>query len=170
MPHRPHRPARSPPTPDRSPRARARQWEARGGGGRHALEGGSPPPPSGRPAYAWPLPPRPQAPAPMAFVTDNNRAQPLWKPPPTAYLTAPGAAAEVPSLLKHPSARPPIHTFASIQTPPDAVRCAHGPCTTATTDNELWGRGGVLGHLRRRESGQPQQPAKAILTEGKGGR
>ena len=29
-------------------------------------------------------------------------AQPLWRPPPTACLTASGAASEVPSLLMHP--------------------------------------------------------------------
>ena len=31
----------------------------------------------------------------MAFVTDSNRPQPLWQPPPTACLTAPVAASEV---------------------------------------------------------------------------
>ena len=38
----------------------------------------------------------------MAFVTDSNRPQPLWQPPPTACLTAAGAASEAPSLLLHP--------------------------------------------------------------------
>ena len=33
----------------------------------------------------------------MAFVTDSNRPQPLWHPPPTAS----GAASEVPCLLMH---------------------------------------------------------------------
>ena len=42
------------------------------------------------------------APASMAFVTDGNRPQPLWQPPPTACLTAFGAASEAPS----PSMRP----------------------------------------------------------------
>ena len=32
----------------------------------------------------------------MAFLTDSNRPQPLWQPPPTACLTAYGAASEVP--------------------------------------------------------------------------
>ena len=41
-------------------------------------------------------------PAPTAFVTDSNRPQPLWQPPPTACLTASRAASEVPSLLLHP--------------------------------------------------------------------
>ena len=41
----------------------------------------------------------------MAFVTDSNRPQPLWQPPPTACLTAAGAASEGPSLLTHPWAR-----------------------------------------------------------------
>ena len=35
----------------------------------------------------------------MAFVTDSNRPQPLWQPPPTACLTA----SEVPSLLRIPA-------------------------------------------------------------------
>ena len=38
----------------------------------------------------------------MAFVTDSNRPQPLWQPPPTACLTASGGTSEVPSLLMHP--------------------------------------------------------------------
>ena len=33
-------------------------------------------------------------PASTAFVTDSNRPQPLWQPPPTACLTASGAACE----------------------------------------------------------------------------
>ena len=41
----------------------------------------------------------------MAFVTDSNRPQRLWQPPPTAWLTASGAASEVPSLLRHPWGR-----------------------------------------------------------------
>ena len=45
-------------------------------------------------------------PASMAFVNDSNRPQPLWQPPPTACLTASGAASEVPSLLMHPSVHP----------------------------------------------------------------
>ena len=35
----------------------------------------------------------------MAFATNSNRPQPLWQPPPTACLTASGAASEAPSLL-----------------------------------------------------------------------
>ena len=49
----------------------------------------------GRPAYAQPLSPGRQVPPPTAFVTDSNR-------PPTACLTASGAASEAPSLLMHP--------------------------------------------------------------------
>ena len=63
---------------------------------RNALEGGSPPP-QGRPAYAQPLFPQRQVPASMAFVTDSNRPQPLWQPPPTACLTASGATSEAAS-------------------------------------------------------------------------
>ena len=63
-----------------------------------------PPPPSpGRPAYAQPLSPQRQVPASMVFVTDSNRPQPLWQPPPTACLTA----SEVLSLLMHPCPLPP---------------------------------------------------------------
>ena len=42
----------------------------------------------------------------MTFVTDSNRPQPPWQPPPTACLTASGAASEVPSLLIHPCSAP----------------------------------------------------------------
>ena len=42
----------------------------------------------------------------MAFVTDSNRPQPLWQPPPTACLTAAGAVSEAPSLLMHPCPHP----------------------------------------------------------------
>ena len=38
----------------------------------------------------------------MAFVTDGNRPQALWQPPPNACLTASGTAVEIPSLLMHP--------------------------------------------------------------------
>ena len=38
-----------------------------------------------------------QVPASMAFVTDSNRPQPLWQPPPTSEVTS-----EAPSLLIHP--------------------------------------------------------------------
>ena len=35
------------------------------------------------------------------FKTDSNRPQPLWQPPPTACVTASGAASEVPSVPIH---------------------------------------------------------------------
>ena len=38
----------------------------------------------------------------MAFVTDSNRPQPLWQPPPTAYPTASGTTFEAPSLPMRP--------------------------------------------------------------------
>ena len=38
----------------------------------------------------------------MAFITDSKRPQPLRQPPPTADLTASGAASEVPSLSMRP--------------------------------------------------------------------
>ena len=46
-------------------------------------------------------------PASMAFVTDTNRPQLLWQPPPTACLPASRAASEVPSRLMHPCPPPP---------------------------------------------------------------
>ena len=70
-----------------------------GGGGERCIgKGEVPPPPPGRPANAQPLSPRQQAPASMAFVTDSNHPQ----PPPTACLTASGAAPQALSLLMHP--------------------------------------------------------------------
>ena len=42
----------------------------------------------------------------MAFITDSNRPQPVWQPPPTADFTASGAASEVPSLLMRPCPSP----------------------------------------------------------------
>ena len=48
----------------------------------------------------------------MAFVTDSNRPQPLWQPPPTACLTASGAASEAPSLL---------NASVPVRTPPDCT-------------------------------------------------
>ena len=74
------------------------KWE---GQGSDASEGWEvpPPPPPGRPAYAHPLS---QCQPSIAFATDTNRPQPLGQPPPTACLTASGAASEVPPLLMHP--------------------------------------------------------------------
>ena len=81
----------------------------------HWKGGGVPPPPSpGPPAYAQPLSPLRQVPASMAFVTDSNRPQPLWQPPPTACLTASRAASEVPSLLMHPCPPAPPQTKLTI--------------------------------------------------------
>ena len=44
----------------------------------------------------------------MAFVTECNRPQPFWQPPPTAYLTAFGAASEGPSHSMHPDHQVPF--------------------------------------------------------------
>ena len=77
--------------------------EGRGGGqGCIGRGGGYPPPLPGRPAYIQPLSPWQQVPGSMAFVTDSNRPELLWQPPPTAWLTAAGNASEVPCLLMHP--------------------------------------------------------------------
>ena len=83
--------------------------------------GGTPPPP---PAYP---PPKHQVPASMAFVPDSNRPQPLWQPPPTASLTASGAASEVPS---------PCQTqIKAIPFPPTRLLelCQQNPKNTKTT-------------------------------------
>ena len=73
---------------------------------------GTPPPPlQGTQPYAQPLSPWWQVPPSMAFVTDSNRPQPLWQPPPTS-----GAASEVPSLLTHPS--PPHPPVLGLPAPP----------------------------------------------------
>ena len=54
----------------------------------------------------------------MAFVTDSNRLQPLWQPPPTACLTASGAASQAPPLLTHPPPpSPPVPHCPSPQPP-----------------------------------------------------
>ena len=73
---------------------------------RDALEerGGGYPPPSRAPSLCPAT--VSQVPASMAFVTDSNRPQPLWQPPPTACLTAYGTVFEVPSLLVHPCPTP----------------------------------------------------------------
>ena len=46
--------------------------------------------------------------ASMPFVTDSNRPQPLWQPPPTTHLTAPEASSEPPSLRMHPWLGPQV--------------------------------------------------------------
>ena len=92
----------------------------------------------------------------MAFLTDSNRPQPPWQPPPTACLTAAGAASEAPSLLMHPcqggmhiyGGRPlaeppwsPPGPSAERQTgqgPGPAVR-PRGPSHTAQVTEASWG-------------------------------
>ena len=66
----------------------------------------------------------------MAFVTDSNRPQPVWQPPPNARLTASGAASDVPSLLMRP---PP--------TPTRAKQLDRGPPAQGTgTATHFFGR------------------------------
>ena len=83
----------------------------------HALgqgEGGNPPPLP--PKGAQPLSPRRQVWTSAAFVTDSNRPQPLWQPPPTACPTAAAPPPEVPSLLlMHPCPCPPVPTDAPMR-------------------------------------------------------
>ena len=75
-------------------------------------EGGpSHPPPPPRDAFEWGEVPPSTAPSlhPAAVpLTASARPQPLWHPPPTACLTASGAASEVSSPLMHPC--PPLQT------------------------------------------------------------
>ena len=76
---------------------------------RDALEGGEPPPPlplQGAQPTPSHCPPNGRCPASLAFVTGSNRPQPRWQHPPTAYVTASGAASEAPSLLMHPWPEP----------------------------------------------------------------
>ena len=103
-------------------------FSQRGGGG---IGRGTPPPP-GRPAYAQPLSPCRQVPASMAVVTDSNRPQPLWQPPPTACLTAAGAASEVPSLLMQPWGGYLLSLAASL--PARGVTATPAPGTPASGD------------------------------------
>ena len=66
-------------------------------------------------------------PASMAFATDSNRPQPLWQPPPTACLTASGAASEVPPLLMHPWGGPLSAHFPGMLVSNGVTRNAHAP-------------------------------------------
>ena len=69
------------------------------------------------------LPPQRQVRASMAFASASNRPQPLWQPPPTACLTASGAASEVPSLLMHPWGAPPRLDSPRPETPLPPFQC-----------------------------------------------
>ena len=60
----------------------------------------------------------------MVFVTDSNRPQPLWQPPPTACLTA----SDVPSLLMHPCPPPPALQIPKPCANPPPPRTAPAPC------------------------------------------
>ena len=99
------------PGPRRTPLCRRSGVPRQGGGGRahtpegvcvcvwggrvseRADHGGGTPPPPGRPAAV--------SLTSTALVTDGNRPQPLWEPPPTACPTASMAPCEVPSLVMH---------------------------------------------------------------------
>ena len=58
-------------------------------------------------------------PASTAFVTDSNRPQPLWQPPPTACPNASGAASEV--LVRAPH----THTHRPVQVIVDPLLLKH---------------------------------------------
>ena len=70
------------------------RWGCIGRGGRY--------PPSRAPSLCPATVPLTASAGFQASVTDSNRPQPLRQPPPTACLSASGAASEVPSLLMHP--------------------------------------------------------------------
>ena len=67
-----------------------------GGGvwGAGCIGRGDPPPFLRAPSLCPATVPQRQVPASLASVTDSNRPQPLWQPPPTACLTASVAASE----------------------------------------------------------------------------
>ena len=67
----------------------------------------------------------------MAFVTDSNRPQPLWQPPPTACLTASGAASEAPSLLMQPCQLPRTATSLVLKRGPSVPPHPRGPVPPA---------------------------------------
>ena len=92
-------------------------------------------------------------PASTAFVTDSNRPQPLWQPPPTACLTASGAPSETsirrpPSLTHGPRTHcKPLHQWATI----GLLGAGHGPAEC--TPRQSLGNQLLLLRFRRR---QPQ--------------
>ena len=61
----------------------------------------------------------------MAFVTDSNRPEPIWQPPPAAYLAASGAASEV-----HPlgGSGVPGLCFCSAATHKGRLQCVRARC------------------------------------------
>ena len=71
------------------------------GGGEMHWKGRGDTPPSRAPSLCSATVPLTPSAASMAFVTDSDRPQPLWQPPPTACLTASGAASEATSLQMH---------------------------------------------------------------------
>ena len=107
-----------------------RSGQTLGGGKTNGVDGTPPILPLRCPAYAQ-LSPRRQVPASMAFATDSNRSQPLWRPPRTAYPTAYGATSEVPSLLMHPWGPPKTGDVQSLSTDLDcatAIPPSNGAC------------------------------------------
>ena len=85
--------------------------------GMHWKGGGAPPPVQGSQPMLSHCPPDGKHQLQWHLVSDSNRTQPLWQPPPTACLTASGAPAVAPSLLMHPCPEPhiphpsrPLHT------------------------------------------------------------
>ena len=84
------------------------------------------------------------APASTAFATDSNRPQLLWQPPvspPTARLTASGAASQVPSLTL--VLRPLLHCQTGSSIP--AVSMARLNPHPSATPSEIATDGGLIG-------------------------
>ena len=90
--------------PKRRTRANMQPSQRNWGTGRDAVEGGgvTPPPSLTRAPSLRPAPVSLTPSAGLAFVTDSNRPQPLWQPPPTACPTASVGASEALPLLMHP--------------------------------------------------------------------
>ena len=118
------------------------QYKGRGGQGCFGRRGGSPPPPSSRAPSLCPATVlQRHVPGSMVFVTDSNRPQPLRQPPPTACLTASGAASEVPSLLMHPwgGGSTAQHSTAQWKAPPPPRTSAQ--CSQHTTETQKGAQG-----------------------------
>ena len=81
----------------------------------------------------------------MALVTDSDRPQPHWQPPPTACLTASRATSEGPSLLMHPWPPHPHERRKDIAMDPPPPRNTHPPTHTQMTSIHKHGPHGRQG-------------------------
>ena len=90
----------------------------------------------------------------MAFLTDSNRPQLLWRPPPTACQNASGTASEAPALLMHPWPRPKHRARGGDRV--GRVRHDRGAARTARRDLK-----GLGGHRLQGDAGREQADAHA---------